>query len=128
MELAFIVAIIGLSPAYLIAYGDHDGDGNIDLDDYAEFADCLTGPGGGLGTGCGVFDFDTDTDVDAFDFAGFQRVFGQRLADHSIAVLELLVEAAYSSEKRELLHRANRRIEVLRWLVRLAKDRKLFTA
>lgn len=45
-------------------------------------------------------------------------IFGQRLADHSIAVLELLVEAAYSSEKRELLHRANRQIEVLRWLVR----------
>jgi hypothetical protein len=42
-------------------------------------------------------------------------------------VLELLVEAAYSSEKQPLLARANREIEVLRWLVRLAKDRKLLT-
>ena len=49
------------------------------------------------------------------------------MADHAIEVLELLVEATYSSDKRELLVRANRQIEVLRWLVRLAKDRKLLT-
>ena len=54
-------------------------------------------------------------------------VFGQRLADYAIGVLELLVEAAYSPRKAELLSRANRHIEVLRWLVRLAKDRELFT-
>jgi hypothetical protein len=41
--------------------------------------------------------------------------------------LELLVEAAYSPRKADLLSRANRDIEVLRWLVRLAKDRGLFT-
>jgi hypothetical protein len=55
-------------------------------------------------------------------------VFGQRLADRGIDVLELLVEAAYSSQKAGLLARANRQLEVLRWLVRLAKDRGLFTA
>jgi hypothetical protein len=54
-------------------------------------------------------------------------VFGQRLADRAIDVLELLVEAAYSPRKADLLSRANRDIEVLRWLVRLAKDRGLFT-
>ena len=54
-------------------------------------------------------------------------VFGQRLADRAIDVLELLVEAAYSPRKADLLSRANRDIEVLRWLVRLAKDRDLFT-
>ena len=54
-------------------------------------------------------------------------VFGQRLADRAIDVLELLVEAAYSPRKADLLSRANRQIEVLRWLVRLAKDRDLFT-
>ncbi len=54
-------------------------------------------------------------------------IFGQRLADNAIRVLELLVEAAYSRSKIELLKRANRQIEMLRWLVRLAKDRKLFT-
>lgn len=54
-------------------------------------------------------------------------IFGQRLADRSIRVLEILVDAAYRSRKAELLAEANRQIEVLRWLVRLAKDRGLFT-
>ena len=54
-------------------------------------------------------------------------IFGTRLADRAIGVLELLVEAAYSSEKHHLLSQANCELEVLRWLVRLAKDRKLLT-
>lgn len=54
-------------------------------------------------------------------------IFGQRLADRAIGVLELLVEAAYSPRKADLLARANRQVEVLRWLVRLAKDRGLLT-
>ena len=55
--------------------GDWDRDGDIDLDDYAQFPACLTGPGGGLGIDCGVFDFDDDTDVDLQDFAAFARSF-----------------------------------------------------
>jgi hypothetical protein len=55
-------------------------------------------------------------------------IFGQRLADRAIGVLELLVEAAYTGEKASLLARANRELEVLRWLTRLAKDRTLLTA
>ncbi len=54
-------------------------------------------------------------------------IFGTRLADRAIGILELLVEATYGSEKQSLLMQANREIEVLRWLVRLAKDRKLLT-
>jgi len=54
-------------------------------------------------------------------------IFGQRLADRSICVLEILVDATYRSKKAELLTDANRQIEVLRWLVRLAKDRRLLT-
>ncbi len=54
-------------------------------------------------------------------------VFGQRLADRAISVLELLVEASWSREKPRLLAAANRDIEVLRWLVRLAHERKLLT-
>ena len=54
-------------------------------------------------------------------------IFGQRLADRSIRVLEMLVEAAYCPRKADLLGRANRDVEVLRWLVRLAKDRELLT-
>ena len=40
-------------------------------------------------------------------------IFGQRLADRSIGVLEMLVEAAYSSRKADVLAEANRQIEVL---------------
>lgn len=54
-------------------------------------------------------------------------IFGQRLADRSIRVLGLLVDTSYRSRKAELPAEANRQIEVLRWLVRLAKDRGLFT-
>ena len=54
-------------------------------------------------------------------------IFGQRLADRAINVLEILVDAAYRSRKAQLLAEANRQIEVLRWLVRLAKDRGLLT-
>lgn len=54
-------------------------------------------------------------------------IFGQRLADRSIGVLELLVDASFGSKKAELLAEANRQIEVLRWLVRLGKDRELLT-
>ena len=54
-------------------------------------------------------------------------IFGQRIADRTLNVLEVLVEAAYSHRKADLLARANRDIEVLRWLIRMAMDRKLLT-
>jgi len=62
-------------------------------------------------------------------FSKNQRfIFGQRLAAHALDIMELLVEAAYARDKAALLHTANRKIEMLRWLVRMAKDRTLFTA
>lgn len=56
-------------------------------------------------------------------------IFGTRLADRSLGILEILVEAAYSSgdKKLELLSTANRDLAVLRWLVRMAKDRQIIT-
>ena len=51
-------------------------------------------------------------------------IFGQRLADHTLEILELLVEATYRPRKAELLATANRKIETLRWLIRLAQDRR----
>ena len=56
--------------------GECNGDGNIDLDDYDEFAACLLGPGGGLGIDCNCFDFDHDGNVDMDDLAAFQAAFG----------------------------------------------------
>jgi hypothetical protein len=56
-------------------------------------------------------------------------IFGTRLADRALGILEVLVEASYTGEgKAELLERANRDLTVLRWLVRLAQDRKVLTA
>ena len=57
------------------APGDYDSDGNVDLDDYANFPGCMTGPGGGILPNCGPFDFDVDVDVDLQDFGGFQEGF-----------------------------------------------------
>jgi len=55
--------------------GDFDCDEDIDLDDYASFAACLTGPAGGVSPGCASGDFDGDDDVDLHDVAAFQTVF-----------------------------------------------------
>jgi hypothetical protein len=58
--------------------GDSTGDGAIDLDDLADFVDCLTGPnpGGPLNPACKYFDFaPADGDVDLDDFASFQERF-----------------------------------------------------
>jgi len=55
--------------------GDCDGNGVVDLDDFADFKACLLGVGGGLGPGCDCFDFDANGDVDLSDFAEFQVAF-----------------------------------------------------
>jgi hypothetical protein len=56
--------------------GDHNGDGTVDLNDYAAWPGCLTGPDmGPYPEGCGTFDFDLDDDLDAADFSNLQRVF-----------------------------------------------------
>lgn len=55
-------------------------------------------------------------------------IFGQRVADAALDIMDLLVEAAYRKEKREVLVRANLRLERLRWLLRLARERALLTA
>lgn len=54
-------------------------------------------------------------------------IFNTRLADYALDVIETLVKASHSRRKSELLARANRKIEMLRWLVRLEQDRKLLT-
>ena len=52
----------------------------------------------------------------------------QRMADQALNILEVPVEAAHSPRKADLLARANRDIEVLRWLIRMATDRKLLSS
>jgi len=65
--------------------GDFDGDGDVDLDDFARFQDCLAGPDVTPDPPAPisaedclvVFDFDVDTDVDLSDFGSFQGVFAE---------------------------------------------------
>lgn len=60
------------SPALL---GELDCDGDIDLDDYLEFAPCLTGPGVIVSLTCEHVDYDRDGDVDLADYRNFSRLF-----------------------------------------------------
>jgi hypothetical protein len=52
-------------------------------------------------------------------------ILGQRLSNHVLDVLELLVRASYARDKADLLRQANEGIEMTRWIVRMAHDRKL---
>jgi len=56
-------------------FGDLDDDGDVDLDDFAIFADCVSGPDVPVQPGCEAADLDSDGDVDLADFALFQRAF-----------------------------------------------------
>ena len=49
---------------------------------------------------------------------------GNRMEEALLDIIELLVEASYTRDKRELLRKANMRLERLRYLTRLAKDMK----
>ena len=53
---------------------------------------------------------------------------GERLESGLLEVLELLVEAAYVKDKHQILSRANRQLEVLRHLWRLAFELRVIPA
>ena len=56
--------------------GDCDADGDIDVDDYATFQGCITGPtAGGVVPGCECANLDGDVDIDLEDLVAFQNVF-----------------------------------------------------
>ena len=56
--------------------GDSNGDGGINLFDYAELNACASGPGGEpVAPSCAFFDVDADQDVDLEDVGAFQRLF-----------------------------------------------------
>ena len=57
------------------APGDFSGDSDVDLNDFAAFDNCVTGPGETANVSCRVFDFDNDEDVDFTDFQVMQIVF-----------------------------------------------------
>ncbi len=49
-------------------FADIDEDGDVDLNDFAEFQLCYTGSGGSLAEGCECLDRDGDDDIDVHDF------------------------------------------------------------
>ncbi len=56
--------------------GDDDGDGDVDLPDYANVADCLSGPGGGpVAPACRFLDLDQNSDVDLADAGAWFNLF-----------------------------------------------------
>ncbi len=55
---------------------DFNGDGFVNLNDFAIFNGCLSGPEGGTGAGCLCVDLDADGDVDLGDFRLFQTAYG----------------------------------------------------
>jgi hypothetical protein len=58
--------------AAFAATPDLDGDGDVDLSDYATFLACYNGPGAPYPIpGCYVVDFDADSDVDLADYGAF---------------------------------------------------------
>lgn len=56
--------------------GDGDADGDVDLANFATFADCLTGPNGAVPDACVHMDLDENDRVSLADFAEFQNAFG----------------------------------------------------
>ena len=74
-EIVGLGNISGPARAFLIAQirGDLDGDGDVDLRDWAEFSRRFTGPKQPAIPGCERADMDRDADVDLEDFVLFQE-------------------------------------------------------
>ena len=77
-----VVVDDGIRPVHLMPYpspqyfnfGDCDGDGDVDLGDFAEFGLCFAGADTGLAhPSCACFDSDGDEDTDLTDFVAFQE-------------------------------------------------------
>ena len=54
-------------------------------------------------------------------------VLGDRIERGVLDVLDLLIEAAYTRHKADLLKRANLQLEQVRYLIRLSKDLELLS-
>jgi len=55
--------------------GDMDRDGDLDLEDFAAFLDCVRGPAVNSQIRCDLADFDGDERIDLIDIAAFQNGF-----------------------------------------------------
>jgi hypothetical protein len=64
--------VVGVYSLNCHGNGDFDGDGDVDLADFAELARCLDESASGLAAECEALDMDGDGDVDLSDFAAMQ--------------------------------------------------------
>lgn len=64
-----------------LPHGDHDGDGDVDLQDVAAYLQCADGPAGPAAIDCQAFDWNGDQDVDFADFGQLQRAFGTNASE-----------------------------------------------
>lgn len=69
------VVDIGAYEFQVPVFGDCDGDGDVDGDDFAIFCGCVGGPDVSYPAGCDAADLDLDGDADLHDFARFQQAF-----------------------------------------------------
>lgn len=91
-----LVAVWFLTPAVYAVDFDHDGDGDVDQADAADFFGCLDGPGAAVSPDCaGHHDADGDGDVDLADFDGLQIDFG-RLGTAQVARLNFTGDAFHN--------------------------------
>ena len=78
-QVAFVARVEGRPTALYVATPlspwDYNGDCYIDLEDYTEFNDCLSGPGETMKPECWMFDINDDCCCDMRDFQLFQREF-----------------------------------------------------
>lgn len=67
--------VVGLPTCTAFAPVDFDRDCDVDMNDFAVFESCASGPEvpREYTAGCEAADLDTDGDVDQSDFSGFQR-------------------------------------------------------
>ena len=69
------LAIVDMGAYEYPGAGDLDADGDVDIDDFELWVQCLTGPATSMVGGCERADMDGDSDVDLEDFAFFQARF-----------------------------------------------------
>jgi endonuclease I len=71
---SLVLTIVGTVVAATSPF-DADNDGDVDDADWANFADCMTGPGGSALAACALHDNNSDNDIDLEDAAAFQGAF-----------------------------------------------------